>query len=416
MVRIDATLLIPGDGEPIADGTVIFDRDAGIGYAGPRSGAPDIETSDALSAAVVMPGLWDCHTHFMGTRNLGLDQMIYEPGETRAVRGVADMRAALDAGVTSVREVGGLGLYLKAAVEDGSVDGPNIFAAGALLSTTAGHGDFHSLPLCVVNHFARHGGYQRLCDGVDDCMRAVREQLRRGASLIKVCATGGTATIVDDPQHQQFTMSELRAIVETAALADRVVAAHCHGKAGIMAALEAGARTIEHGTYLDDESCDAMVETGAVLVPTLTIIDEISSQGGAPAYATEKMRVIAERHRDAVHRAHERGVTIANGSDIAFSATRSRPSGPGAWGNNGHELALLVECGLSPLQAIRAATAHGPLTLGPQAPRSGRLAVGHDADVITLDADPLSDITVLMEPARVTGVWVGGRRVKSPIS
>jgi imidazolonepropionase-like amidohydrolase len=126
----------------------------------------------------------------------------------------------------------------------------------------------HALPLATVLDFARHGGDLRLCDGVDECIRAVREQLRRNAKVIKVCASGGVLSEVDDPIHQQFTAAELRAIVEVAGMADRVVAAHCHGKPGIMAAVEAGVRTIEHGTYLDEESCDALRETGTFLVAT----------------------------------------------------------------------------------------------------------------------------------------------------
>jgi imidazolonepropionase-like amidohydrolase len=189
------------------------------------------------------------------------------------------LRAALDAGVTSVREVGGLGVHLARAVAEGTVEGPAVYAAGAVLSVTGGHGDLHSLPLPWMAEFAGWGGELRLCDGVDGCMKAAREQLRRNARLIKVCASGGVLSEVDDPIHQQFTAAELRAVVEVAALAERVVAAHCHGKPGIMAALEAGVRTIEHGTYLDEEACEAMRETGAILVTTGTVMQEMQDSG-----------------------------------------------------------------------------------------------------------------------------------------
>ena len=174
-----------------------------------------------------------------------------------------------------MREVGGLGVYLAQAVREGLLDGPSIYPAGAVLCTTGGHGDLHYYPLSWVTDFAHHDGTLRLADGTSECMRAVREQLRRGAAVIKVCASGGVLSEVDHPVHQQFTDAELRTIVEVAGLADRVVAAHCHGKPGIMAALRAGVATIEHGTYLDEEACDAMRETGTILVPTRTIIENI---------------------------------------------------------------------------------------------------------------------------------------------
>jgi imidazolonepropionase-like amidohydrolase len=237
----------------------------------------------------------------------------------------------------------------------------------------------------------------------------VREQLRRGARLIKVCASGGVLSELDDPIHQQFTAAELSAIVEVAALAERPVAAHCHGKPGIMAALQAGVLTIEHGTYLDEECCDAMRETGAILVPTRTIIEDMLAGGGdVPGYAMAKLRVVADVHAGAVALARERGVTIAMGTDIALTGMEL----PNSWGHNGSELAHLVALGMKPLEAIEAATATAPATLGRQAPRSGMLAAGYDADVITLDADPLADISVLAQPAHVTAVWRAGRQVK----
>jgi imidazolonepropionase-like amidohydrolase len=188
-----------------------------------------------------------------------------------------------------------------------------------------------------------------------------------------------------------------------------VVAAHCHGKPGIMAALEAGVATIEHGTYLDAEACDAMAETGAILVPTRTIIEDILGDlARVPPYAAAKLVAIAQTHADAMRLAIERGVTIAMGTDIGLSG----PDLPNAWGSNGIELTHLVDLGLTPLAAIEAATATGPRTLGPQAPRSGVLAAGYDADLITVDGDPLADIGVLARPERVTGVWTRGRQVK----
>jgi imidazolonepropionase-like amidohydrolase len=309
MQRIDADLLIPGRGAPVSAGTVILDGDR-ISYAGPASAAPDTPGAVTHRAPVVLPGLWDCHGHYFGQKTHAWEAIPLEPLALRAARCARDLRATLDAGVTSVREVGGLGVHLARAVAEGTLDGPTIYGAGAVLSATGGHGDIHSYPLAWFEDFCRSDGLFRLADGPAECARAVREQLRVNARVIKVCASRGVLSAVDDPIHQQLTMDELRAIVEVAGLAERAVAAHCHGKPGIMAALAAGVRTIE------------------------------------------------------------------------------------------------------PLEAIEAATATAPATLGPQAPLSGQLAAGYDADVITVSADPVADISVLASPENVTGVWIRGRQVK----
>jgi imidazolonepropionase-like amidohydrolase len=406
--RIEADVLIPGDGEPVAGGVLVTDE-AVITYAGPAAGAPETPGAEVTVATSVMPGLWDCHGHFQGTRTLDLASLPQEPTALRAARSALDLAKALAAGITSVREVGGLGIYLTRVVAEGLLDCPAIYSAGAIISTTGGHGDLHCYPLSWVEDFARQDGMLRLADGTAECMRAVREQLRRGARVIKVCASGGVLSEVDDPIHQQFTVPELRAIVEVAGLADRVVAAHCHGKPGIMSAIEAGVATIEHGSYLDEEACQAMVETGVILVPTRSIIEDIlKNLDKVPAYAAAKLTAVADRHADAVRMAIESGVTIAMGTDIGLTGMDL----PNSWGTNGSELQYLVRLGMTPLQAIAAATAVAPRTLGPQAPRSGQLAEGFDADLITLDADPLADISVLAKPEHITAVWRTGRQVK----
>jgi imidazolonepropionase-like amidohydrolase len=406
--RIEAELLVPGTGEPVADGVVIIEG-AKISYAGPAREAPATPSATVHRTATVMPGMWDCHGHFLGVRSLDLGRLPLEPVPLRAARCVRDLRGALDAGITTVREVGGLGIHLARAVSEGVLDGPTIYAAGSILSTTGGHADLHSYVLSWVTDFGHHYGELRLADGQAECMLAVREQLRLNARLIKVCASGGVMSEIDNPIHQQFTDSELRAIVEVAGLADRVVAAHCHGKPGIMAAIEAGVRTIEHGTYLDDEACAAMRETGTILVPTRTIVEDILANIDAvPDYAAAKLTALAATHSDAVSLAIERSVTIAAGTDIAITG----PDRPNAWGSNGAEVVHMVKLGMTPLKAIEAATATAPQTLGPQAPKSGRLEAGYDADVITIGADPLADISVLARPEHITAVWAQGRRVK----
>lgn len=405
--RIEVDQLIPGRGEPVPDAVVVLDDNV-ISYAGPAAGAPETAGADVTRARTAMPGLWDTHGHFMGLRSADFAVLPQEPVALRAARCVPDLRAALDAGITSVREVGGLGIHLTRAIEEGLVAGPSIYAAGTAISATGGHGDLHSYPTSWVADFGHMGGELRLADGPAECAKATREQLRRNAKVIKLFASGGVLSEVDHPLHQQFTAVELRAIVEVAGMADRVVAAHCHGKAGMLAALEAGVRTIEHGTYLDEEVAAAMRETGAILVPARTIVIELLDSKLLPPYAQTKLEEVAQRHAEAIALAHEHGVTIAMGTDVGMSGSDL----PDSWGRNGRELTLLADVGLSPLEVIEASTATGPATLGPQAPRSGQLLPGYDADVLTLDADPLADIGVLAEPAHITGVWKSGSRVK----
>ena len=408
LTRIHADRLLPGRGEPIADGVVVLDG-ATISYAGPGDGAPETPDAEVVRADTVLPGLWDCHTHLVGLRTMAMTGLYEVPIAVRAARATADLTRALAAGVTSVRDAGGMAVLLGRAVREGSITGPNLYGAGAILSTTGGHGDLHDLPLGWFHDLAAHDGTLRVCDGVDACMTAVREQLRLGADVIKVCASGGVLSERDHPVHQQFTDAELRAIVEVAGMADRTVMAHCHGKPGMMAAIEAGVGSIEHGTYLDEEVCAAMRERGVLLVPTRLIVSDLIAAGQGPLTDAMWQKLVAtdERHRDAVALAHQEGVTIAMGTDVAISVAGA----PVSWGRHGHELALLCDAGLTPLEAIEAATANGPRSLGPRAPRSGQLTVGYDADVLIVEGDPLADITVLADPTNVHGVWVGGRRL-----
>jgi imidazolonepropionase-like amidohydrolase len=411
-LRIDADVLIPGRGAPLARATVLVESGV-IRYAGPRDGAPTTSPSVSYEVPVVMPGMWDCHCHLVGVRTLDLTRMVAEPVALLAARATADAQRALECGFTSLREAGGLGVHLARAIGEGSIAGPNIYAPGAVLSVTGGHGDLHCYPTEWVDDYSARVGMLRLCDGVPECLRAVRQQLRLGARVIKVCASGGVLSEVDDPIHQQFSDEELRAIVDEAARAGRIVMAHCHGKPGILAALRAGVHTIEHGSYLDEECATLMREAGAVLVPTRLIIEGFVSTGEAsnlPTYALAKVRLLADQHLAALRLAIDSGVRIALGTDIAFSDTNL----PAHWGQNAEELSHLVKAGMTPLEAIEAATAHGPSTLGPQAPRSGQLIEGYDADLIALSATCADDVSVLMDPANITHVWKGGRLVKQP--
>lgn len=402
-VRIDADILIPGRGDPVPNGTVILDGDT-IVYAGPSSGAPAIPGARTVEVPVVMPGLWECHAHFVGLDRPDIATQMTEPVARRAARAVGDLHRTLMGGVTSAREVGGVGLDIQPAIAAGQVSGPTVYGAGRILSTTGGHADVHSIPLDALDAIAHLG---LLCDGVPEVTRAVRLNLRRNAKVIKICASGGVMSEVDHPIHQQFSHEELVAIVEEAGRAERFVAAHCHGLPGILAALRAGVQTIEHGSYLNEQAADIMVEQGAIYVPTRFVIDTLLQQEDKlPRYAYEKGQMVADHQAAAMKLAIAKGVKIAMGTDIFVSGD--------LYGQNSYEIKLLQDAGMSALEAIEAATANGPDTLGPQAPLSGQLRDGYDADVIAIDFNPLEEGLKWGDPDRVTHVWKAGAAVKTP--
>lgn len=405
-VRVEASRLIPGRGDVIENGVVILDGTT-ISYAGAAAEAPETKGADVVKTDTVMPGMWDCHGHFMGIYTANIDEALLTRPQLAAMRVTADARAVLDAGFTSVREMGGLGAFLGRAIEEGVVDGPNVYGSGSALSMTAGHGDAHSLDLDVARLLSVHTwGEDNIVDGPDECRAGVRRMLRMGAKVIKIHASGGVMSELDDPHLPQFSKAELEAIVDEATRMERLVGAHCHGKRGIMAALDAGVKTIEHGTFLDDEVAETMVETGAILVPTRFIVDLLVREGekrGMPEYAKKKAEMAGAAHADAISLAVEKGVKIALGTDIWTTGT---------WGENAHELELMVDCGMTPLQAIEMATANGPATLGPQAPNAGQLKEGMDGDVICVTGDPSTDVSVLVDRDNITHVFKGGVKYK----
>lgn len=405
-VRIDAKKLIPGKGSPIDNASVVL-GDSSITYVGPTEGAPQADTT--VTTDTVMPGMWECHGHFIGMVSANFDELSGLRPQLAAMRVTRDARAALDAGFTSVREMGGMGTFLSRAINDGWVEGPNIYASGGMLSQTGGHGDFHGASLVASRELTRaHWGEDHICDGPDECRAAVRRMLRLGAKVIKIHASGGVLSELDDPLLPQFSKEELDAIVDEATRMERLVGAHCHGSRGIIAAVEAGVKTIEHGTYLNDEAADLMVAHDATLVPTRFIVEYLMTEGkkaGMPEYARIKGEDAAKKHSEAVSLAIEKGVRIALGTDIFQT---------GMWGRNAHELKLMVDDGMTSLQAIEAATANGPATLGPQAPQSGQLLEGFDADVICVSGDPTVDVTILEDTYNITHVFKGGVACKVP--
>ena len=405
--RIVADVLIPGRGEPIENGTVVIDQGV-IDYAGPTAGAPP-SSPDEIVAEVpaVLPGLWDTHSHFVGMPEADLEKIATTDPLTAAARATDDLRAVIDGGITSVREVGGMGIQLGQAIREGRVAGPHIHAAGRILSTTGGHADLHGLPLEAVHQLICNHSFSILCDGVPEVLRAVRTNLRQNAKLIKICASGGVMSEVDHPMHQQFSDEELAAIVGEAARSERVVAAHCHGKAGIMAAIRAGCHTVEHGSFLDEECADGMAAQGTMFVPTRYVYEALLEEPeNLPAYAYEKGLMVSDAHEQAMKIAIAKGIKIAAGCDIFVSGR--------FYGTGSREVLHLINAGLTDLEAIEAATANGPETLGPQAPTTGQLRAGYDGDVIAMDVNPLDDRSVWGDASRVTHVWQAGQVAKSP--
>lgn len=416
--RIDTSTLIPGRGTPLKNATCIFDTH--VRWVGPTRDLPGQHRHlEAQKVETLMPGLWDAHVHYFGARKISIDEIYRTPPAAAGARIAQDLRDTLNAGYTSVRELGGWGYQIKDAVNEGTIPGPSIYSSVAPISMTGGHGDAHDTPLPVVKAAIESYGLPLyICDGVDECIKAVRQQLRRGASCIKVLASGGCTSLVDDPEHRQFSDEELRAMVAEAERSERIVSAHCHGKAGIMAALNAGCKTIEHGTYLDSECLALMKSHNAILIATRNFFaGGLLTKPLWPAPSYQKLQHAAATHLSAYKLAIASGVKIALGTDLGVSGSIPilEPENARVFshGSNARELGLAVDAGMTPLQAIEASTINACKTLGPQAPRKGLLEVGWEADLLGLEGgDVLKDIKVLMEERNVKWIWKAGRAVK----
>ncbi|NIA14230.1 MAG: amidohydrolase family protein [Nitrospiraceae bacterium] len=350
----------------------------------------------------VMPGLIDSHCHLLGLSSFAPLAVMTEHYSLRAARAVADARRLLLAGFTSIRCAGSdLSIGIKQAIEEGSIPGPRIFAANQIISQTGGHGDLHLFPLETVRE---HVPFFRIADGVEDCRRAVREQVRAGADHIKICTSGGVSSERDSPHHQQFSMAEIRTIVDEAHQCGRRVMSHAQGLAGIRAAVESGVDSIEHGIYLDEQLIAKMKRQSIVLVPTFSVFEvflENASEFGVTKAIVDKAREVTERYADSVRQAFKGGVTIALGTDFIG----------GRWlahGKNALELELLTKRGLPPLAAIRAATVNGSKALGMDR-HLGCLRKGALADIIVVDGDPADDISLLQDGRRMVLVIKNGR-------
>lgn len=418
---IIASLLIPGKGDPVKDQAVIA-KDGKIIYLGSPEGVPSKYSSqEPTRVPVLMPGLWECHAHFVGAspnQPINTVNMCMGNMASAGARGVRALRDTLYAGYTSCVDLGGYAPELQTVMDEGVLLGPQLYGTGAGLSQTAGHCDVFELPLgCAwgklsLNNSSTDVGTVpfMLADGIDEVRKAVRVNLRRGAKVIKVMTSGGATSLSDNPIYQQYSDAELNTIVEEAGRFGLACAAHAIGKAGIMAAIRAGFKVIEHGSYIDDEVIEAMKEKDVMLVATITPIQSIlENKDSYPPAMYNKVLAFAETHKAAYRNAIKSGVKCALGSDLFGGSGTVLGAG-----QNGKEIVYALKSGMSPLEAIEAATANGPLTLGPQAPKSGQIKEGYDADFIGLETNPLDDIKVLASPNKIKKIWKGGKLVKAP--
>ena len=384
-------------GKILTDQAIVIDGDK-ITHIVPAAQVPAGATTINLPNATVLPGLIDAHTHLTFNPSFGYQTLaISIPRE--ALTGAHNARLTLEAGFTTVRNVGARGysdVALRDAINAGDVPGPRMLVSGPPLSITGGHCDNDLLP------FEYHATNDGVADGVENVQHKTREIIKYGADVIKICATGGVLSKGDDPNASQFTLEELKAIVAEAHRLGRKVAAHAHGAQGVIWASEAGVDSVEHGHLMNDEAIATLKKNGTYLVPTLYLVDwqkENSATANLPEYARKKMEMVSEVGQNNARKAFAAGVKIGMGTDAAVYPH----------GLNAHELAVYVRLGMTPLQAIQTATVNDADLLG-WSDKVGSLEPGKWADIIAVDGDPLQDVTTLQH---VRFVMKGGEVVKN---
>jgi len=376
------------------------DRIKAIGNAAEMTGKlpPGTKIID-LSQSTVLPGLIDCHTHLTMTPRDSGPAGLHLSYPRQALTGARNARVTLEAGFTTVRNVGANGysdIALRDAIKAGDVPGPRMLVSGPPLSITGGHGDENFL--APQFDWSSDG----VADGVDGVTKKVRENIKYGADVIKFMATGGVLSEGDNPALAQYSPEEMKAIVDTAHGLGRKVAAHAHGAGGIKYAVLAGVDSIEHGSYINDEDIALMKERGTYLVPTVYLedwlIENVQVLGLTPNMI-EKAKLVLPIAQQNLSHAFKSGVKVAFGTDAAVYPH----------GLNAHEFGKMVEMGMSPLQAIQAATLNASDLIG-WADRVGTLEPRKFADIIAVQGDPLTNVRVL---ENVQFVMKGGEVVKT---
>jgi imidazolonepropionase-like amidohydrolase len=401
----NGTLIDGNGGAPVRDAAVLIEDDR-IKAAGPAASirAPGAAEIDA-KGGTILPGLIDTHVHVM-LEGVNMVRDMQAPFSLRFYNSVQYLRRTIEAGITSVRDAGGADAGTRQAVEDGVILGPRLQIAITVMSITGGHGDGWMRSGGEFDLFPAYPGSPHgRADGVDGVRLKVREVLRAGADIVKICSTGGVLSPTDHPEFTQFSPEELDVIVREAAYRRGVkVMAHAQGAEGIKAAVRAGVHSIEHGIYLDEEAIELMLKHGTFLVPTLLAplaVLEAGEQGGMPDYGVRKARETIEAHSDSISRAHRAGVKIAMGTD----------AGVMPHGTNLRELGLMVNIGMTPMEAIVATTRTAAACLGWQ-DRVGTLEPGKLADVVIARTDPLQNIRSLEDTRNIVLVMKGGQVVK----
>jgi imidazolonepropionase-like amidohydrolase len=379
--------------DPLLDHEILIEDGRVVEVAPQVSAAPGTPMLD-LSDYTVTPGFIDCHTHLTLRVEKGWETLaVRETPEDAALRGVGAARATLEAGFTTVRNVGGQGLEaiaLQRAIDAGRIPGPRIVAAGNAISIVGGHGDSNGFRPGVLE--SEPMWKRGIVASPEDCRAAVRYAIKHGADVIKIMSTGGVLSQGDAVTARQFSDAELAAIVEEAGFAHIRVASHAHGTAGIKAAIVAGVASIEHGTYLDSETIKLLKKYNCYLVPTRMAGESVLEQaisGVLPEWAVAKTVEVAPRMRDSFEQAVRAGVPIAFGTD----------AGVFAHGLNAREFQLMVEGGMTPMQAILSATREAAILLARD--DIGVLEANRWADLVAVKGDPLDDITLLEQPSLV---------------
>jgi len=393
-------LLDVRSGKTLTDQAIVIEggKIVSVGPTGQASRSSNDRLID-LPNATVLPGLTDAHTHLTGNPQDVGPQALTISVPRATLTGARNARITLEAGFTTVRNVGAEGfgdVALRDAINAGDIPGPRMLVSGPALGITGGHCDENLLP------FEFHYTSEGVADGVEGVQHKVREVIKYGADLIKICATGGVLSHGDNPQASAYTQEELKAIVADAHRLGRKVAAHAHGAQGILWASQAGVDSIEHGSYIDDAAIAEMKKNGTYLVPTLYLADWFLANAErlhVPEELLAKGKEVMSVARKNEAHAFVSGVKVAFGTDAAVYPH----------GLNAHEFAVLVKLGLTPLQSVQAATINAADLLG-WSDKIGALEAGKWADIIAVDGDPLQDVTTL---ERVKFVMKGGEVVKN---